>query len=199
MAYAHLVSQIALGISLSACAGLRAFLPLLVMGIFQRLGYIQVNPAFQWIGSTPSLVIFGTATFAEILGDKLPVVDNALDTMETFVKPVVGTILFATAIVKMSPMLAVVLGLIAGGSISEVIHFKKAAIRGGSTTLTAGVANPVLSFIEDITTAAGTALSFLAPLIAACIALIVLLIAFHIFKKVFHQRKAQHEAEMAEV
>ncbi len=96
-------------------------------------------------------------------------------------------------------MLAVVLGIIAGGSISEVIHVKKAAIRAGSTSLTAGIANPVLSFIEDVTAMIGTALSILAPIIAFCVVMVVLLVAFHFFKKLFHKNKARHEAEMAEV
>ena len=189
MEYAHLAIQIALGICLSACAGLRAFLPLLIIGILQKMGYLQVGQTFEWIGSTPSLIIFGTATVIEIVGDKIPVVDNTLDSAGAFIKPIAGTILFSTVIIKMNPVFAVVLGIIAGGSISELIHLKKATIRGGSTTMTAGVANPILSIAEDISAFIGTALSIIAPILALILLVIFLAVSFHIFRKIFGKKK----------
>jgi hypothetical protein len=172
----EILYQASLGISLSACAGLRAFLPILVLGIFTRLGYVHVSQDFAWIGSTPSLIVFGVATVAEILGDKFPAVDHFLDSIGLVVKPAAGTLIFSTVILKMDPLLALVLGLIVGGSISELIHLKKAGLRVASSSLTLGLANPVVSILEDLGTAMGSLLSVLAPFIA--IFLVVLSIYF---------------------
>lgn len=193
MEYAHLALQVILGICLSACAGLRAFLPLLIIGILQRMGYLQVGQTFGWIGSNPALIVFGTATLVEIIGDKIPVLDHTLDSIGTFVKPIAGTILFSTVILKMDPILAVVLGIIAGGSISELVHLKKATVRGGSTALTAGVANPFLSIFEDLGAFIGTAISIIAPILAFILLLVILAISFHIFRRIFGKKKKPAE------
>lgn len=179
---AHIGIQIALGISLAACAGLRAFLPLLVMGILVRTGYLGVNESFHWMGATPTLIVFGVATLVEILGDKFPSVDHFLDSAGVVVKPMAGTILFSTVIIKMDPMLAVVLGIIAGGTVAEVIHVKKAALRVGSSTVTAGFANPILSFMEDITAALGISLSVLFPILAVFLVILVIIAGYFTFR-----------------
>jgi len=173
-------TQIALGISLAACAGLRAFLPLLIIAILSRTGHLSLGEAFSWIGSNPALVIFGTATLVEMVGDKFPAIDNFLDTAGAFVKPVAGTILFSAAIVRVEPLTAIVLGIIAGGSISELIHLKKASLRAASTGVTLGMANPIISVLEDISSCIGVALSVIAPMAAACIIIVALYMAFRL-------------------
>lgn len=193
--WAHLIIQVCLGISLSACAGLRAFLPLLVLGILARAGYVQVGPGFAWIGSDPSLVIFGAATVVEILADKIPAVDHFLDSGGLFIKPVAGTILFSTVIIRMDPLLAVVLGLIVGGSLSELIHIKKAGLRVASSGMTGGAGNPFLSIAEDAGASAGVALSFIAPVLAAFVVLFGIYAAFKIYRKVIDTR-SRRELEM---
>ena len=182
--------QCALGFSLAACAGIRAFLPLLVIGILTRTGHIQVGEAFAWISSTPALVTFGVATLVEILGDKFPVVDHFLDSAGIVIKPVAGTILFATVIVRMDPLLAVVLGLIAGGSVAEVVHIKKAALRIASSATTAGTANPALSILEDIGASVGIAISVLVPVIAAIAVIAGIFLALRFYRDYVQRKKA---------
>ena len=71
--------QVAMGVSLAACAGLRAFLPLLVVGAFGRLGFVPLTGAFEWLSSWPALAVFGVAVVVELAADKFPVVDHLLD------------------------------------------------------------------------------------------------------------------------
>ncbi len=191
--FLHILVSIALGISLSACAGLRAFLPLFALAVLTRSGHIHVSPSFEWIGSTPSLIVFGVATVTEILGDKFPAVDNFLDTIGAFVKPVAGTILFATVVVKMDPLLAVVLGIIMGGSVSEIVHVKKSAIRLASTSMSAGVANPFLSIMEDVGSGIGVFLSFIAPILAFIVVIAFLVFLFAMYKKYVAKKKLAAE------
>lgn len=182
--------QGALGFSLAACAGIRAFLPLLVIGILARTGYMQVGESFSWISSTPALITFGTAALIEILGDKIPAVDHFLDSAGVAIKPVAATILFATVIVRMDPLLAVVLGLIAGGSIAEVIHIKKAALRLASTGATGGLANPVISIAEDVGASAGIAFSILFPIAAAVAVVAGVFLAIRFYGSWIRKKKA---------
>lgn len=195
----QLIVQIALGVSLAACAGIRAFLPLLAASILVRTGHIQFGESFAWLGSTPALVIFGVATVAEILGDKFPAVDHFLDSTGVVVKPIAATILFSMVIVKIDPVFAIVLGLIVGGSLSEVIHIKKAELRLASSALTGGLANPVISAAEDIGALLGVIFSIVAPLIAVVVVLVGIYVAFRIYSKyVARKKKKQKKMELEE-
>ena len=162
---AALLLQVAMGISLAACAGLRAFLPLLVVGAAGRLDLLPLTRSFEWLGSWPALTVFGAAVLAEFLADKFPVVDNFLDTVQTLVKPVAGTILMASVLSDLTPLQATVLGLVAGGTAAGAVHVGKAKLRLASTVTTAGTANPVVSFFEDVVAFVGTLASLIAPLL----------------------------------
>jgi hypothetical protein len=166
-----LLFQIAAGIALAACAGLRAFLPLFVTGIVGRLGWVDLSGSFEWLSSTPALVVLGVAVTVELLSDKIPVVDHALDVLNTFLKPAAGTALMASMLTNLTPLQAIVLGIVAGGGSAGLVHLAKAKLRLGSSLLTAGLANPLLSLAEDGVAFVGTAAAFLVPLAAATFAI----------------------------
>lgn len=107
-----LVTAVALGIGLAATAGLRAWLPLLLAGGLARLGVLELGEAFGFVSSTPALVLFGVATIAEIVADKVPAIDHALDVISTVVRPAAGALLAASALYQVKdPLVALVIGL----------------------------------------------------------------------------------------
>ena len=44
-----LIVQIAMGVGLAACAGLRAFLPLLVVGVAGKFELVPLSESFEWL------------------------------------------------------------------------------------------------------------------------------------------------------
>ena len=56
---ASLAFQVAAGIGLAACAGLRAFLPLFLVSAAARLGWVTPGAPFEWLSSWPALIVFG--------------------------------------------------------------------------------------------------------------------------------------------
>lgn len=152
-----LMIQIAAGVCLAACCGLRAFVPPFVIGLAARTGVadmvlgqpLQLQPAFDWIGSTPALVIFGSAMIFELLADKIPAVDHVLDFVETGIRPVAGALVVAASMHELDPLPATVIGLILGGATAGTVHALKAKTRVLSTLATGGLATPLLSFAED--------------------------------------------------
>jgi len=185
-AVAAVIPQVVMGVGLAACAGLRAFLPLLVVGAAGRAGMLPMSDAFQWLTSTPALVVFAVAVVSEILADKIPLVDSALDVVQTFVKPVAGTVLVASLVTDLSPLHATVLGIVTGGVAAGAVQTLKAKTRVVSTLSTAGIANPMLSIGEDAGSLVGSVLSILLwPLALAAAAAVVLL-----YVLVFHRRGA---------
>jgi hypothetical protein len=163
-----LLQSIALGIALAACAGLRAWLPLLALGLSVRLGVLPLGDSFQFIGSNTALTVFVLATIIEVIADKIPVVDHALDALSTFLKPVAGIVLAASVMWTVDdPIVALALGVMVGAPASLVPHTAKTTLRGVLSPLTAGVAAPILSVLEDVIAFGLVALAILAPLVVA--------------------------------
>ncbi|MDQ3033047.1 MAG: DUF4126 domain-containing protein [Myxococcota bacterium] len=167
------VSTFALAIALSACAGLRAWLPLFAAGLLARMGVAEVGEGFQWLASTPAIVCFGVATVLEIVADKVPALDHALDTISTVIRPVAGAIVAAAVLVQFDdPLTASVIGLLVGAPTALAPHLAKASVRAVSTTTTAGLANPIVSTIEDGIAIAIAVLAFVIPIVLAIAILI---------------------------
>lgn len=169
----EVVPVTALAIALAACAGLRAWLPLLLAGGLARAGLLELGPSFAFVTSNKALALFALATLIETAGDKIPAVDHALDALSTVLRPAAGALLAASVLGRVSdPLTAWVLGIVVGGSAAVVPHAAKSALRLVSTTFTAGLANPFVSLIEDLSTVALFVLAVLAPL-AVCALLLV--------------------------
>jgi hypothetical protein len=168
------VPSLAMGIGLAACAGIRAWLPLLLAGGLARWGVIELGPSFQFISGDPALILFGVATVIEILGDKVPAVDHALDSISTVLRPVAGSILAASVLWQVSdPLTALTLGVAVGAPTSLVPHAAKSVLRAASTTLTGGLANPLISVLEDILAFGLFLLTVLVPVVVAIVLIVI--------------------------
>jgi len=165
------VSQLAMGLSLAACAGLRAFLPLFVVGLAGRLDWIPLTSHFEWLEATPSLIVFGAAVVAELLADKVPWFDHLLDLVQTFVKPVAGVVVAAAVLHELTPLQGAVLALVLGGGVAGAVHLGKAQLRLLSTATTGGLANPAVSVVEEGGAWSLALAAIVVPLIAATVLL----------------------------
>ena len=175
---ADVVSTLGLAVALAACAGLRAWLPLLMAGGLARAGMLDLGESFRFLSSNKALALFAVATVLEILGDKVPAVDHALDALSTVLRPAAGAVLAAAVFGRIvNPLQAVALGLAVGAPTALVPHAGKVALRGISTTFTAGLANPLLSLVEDAATIVLFALAVVVPVaVAVFLALVGILL-----------------------
>jgi uncharacterized membrane protein len=161
---------LALAIALAASAGLRAWLPLLLAGGLARVGFLDLGDSFSFLASNKALVLFGVATVIELVGDKVPAVDHALDVIGTPLRPAAGALLAASVLGTVSdPLTALALGTAVGAPTALVPHAAKSALRAASTTLTGGLANPVLSFLEDAIAFVTFALAVLVPVLVVAL------------------------------
>ena len=169
--------SIGLALALAACAGLRAWLPLFGAGLVSRLGIAELGPSFEFLGSTPALVAFGTATAVEMVADKLPVLDHALDAVSTVIRPAAGALVAAAAFVHIDqPLAALVIGLLTGAPAALATHAAKASTRLFTTTTTGGLGNTAVSTVEDGVAISWTVLAFVVPVFLAAIFLVLLLL-----------------------
>ena len=168
VSWLEIVPSLALGIGLAACAGLRAWLPLLLLGGLARWGLVDLSPSFEFVASTRALILFGVATVVEIAGDKIPAVDHTLDALSTVLRPAAGSLLAASVLWQVSdPLTAMALGVAVGAPSALVPHAAKSTLRVVSTSFTGGLANPVLSLIEDAIAFVLFVLTVVLPVLAA--------------------------------
>ena len=179
--------HVAMGLCLAATCGLRTFLPLLALNLLALTGNVELNDSYQFVGTWPATVVFGTATVAEFLADKIPGLDHLLDGVGLLAKPTAATILTAATLIHVDPLLAGVLGLVAGGASASVLGLLKAKVRAISSLSTAGVGNVVLSFGED-GLALGTVL--IAVLLPGLALAVVLLMAFLMARRIRRWRRS---------
>lgn len=144
------ILPVVLGLALSATAGLRAFLPLFFVSALGYTGHLELAGPLEWMASPFTLLAFSVAVGAEVLADKIPLVDHAMDAVGTVVRPAAGAVAGASILSGADPLIACVFGVAAGGAVAGAAHASKASVRAGSTATTAGMANPGLSLVEDL-------------------------------------------------
>ena len=138
-----------MGLGLAAASGFRVFLPPFLLSIAVRGDAVEVdlaNTSLEYFDSNVAVIVLGVATLAELSAYYVPWVDNLLDTIASPAAVVAGTGM--TAIVlegNTDPVIQWSLSIIAGGGVSAAVQSATVVTRGISTTLTAGIANPVVS------------------------------------------------------
>lgn len=162
----ELLLPVALGIALAAAAGLRIFVPLLVLSIAAVTGRVELAGGLAWIGTVPALIVFAVATVAEVATYYVPWVDNALDWLGAPLAITAGALLAASTLGDADPMLRWVLAAVAGGGTAGTVHVVFAVIRKLSSLSTAGLANPILSTAESGGSLAVSLLALALPLLS---------------------------------
>lgn len=170
------LSAAAFGIVLAACAGLRAFLPVFSASLAAWTLHVPLPDNLEWLARPETVLAFGVATFIEILGDKVPLVDHALDSIQLFTKPGLAVLAATPFLYQLSPQYAVGLGIVLGAPLALGVHSAKATARVGSTAATGGIGNPILSVVEDVAAVGSIALAFLAPVVALVLIAILLFV-----------------------
>ncbi len=176
-----LLASVFLGLALAASTGLNTFLPLLMLAVASHFNFVDAktvfNGNFAWLASAPALTALGLATLAEIVGDKIPVVDHFLDTIGTVARPAVGALAATSVLTHGDPAMAAIGGIVLGAPVAFGFHVAKAGTRAASTTTTLGIGNPILSTLEDVAamalTAVGLAFPWLVPVVLLALAFVM--------------------------
>ncbi len=183
--------SIALGIALSAAAGFRVFVPLLALSIGGYTDVVHLTPGFAWIGTIPSMIAFGTATIAEVGAYYVPWVDNALDTIAAPAAVIAGTVISASVITDLPPLVRWSLALMGGGGIAGILQGATAFLRLKSSTFTAGLGNPALATMELGGSVITVILGILVPAVAAGIMALLAIGIFLVARRLLFSRPAR--------
>ena len=166
--------SIALGLGLAAATGFRIFVPLLIAGLAARLGYLPLGEGFQWLASTPALVMLLTAAVAETLAYYIPGVDHALDVIASPATLVAGVVASAAVMTDIPQAVMWPVAIIAGGGAAGLTKGSTALLRAKSGAMTGGLANPLVSTVETVGATGLAILAIVVPLL--CLVAVVALL-----------------------
>jgi hypothetical protein len=186
------------GLGLSAAAGLNAYIPLLLVGLLARFTEVIVLPApYRWIQSGLALGVVSVLLVAELILDKVAVVDHVNDLVQTLVRPTVGGVIFAATSaaeqadastwMQQHQWVSVLLGVVVAGA----VHAAKATARPLVNATTVGTGTPVVSAAED---AASLGISLVAVFLPLLVVVVVLLLALAAVAVVRRARRLRRPA-----
>ncbi len=177
------------GTGLATAAGLNAYIPLLVVGLLARFtNWIDLPGAWAWLSNGWVIAILAGLLLIEFVADKIPAVDSVNDIVQTVVRPTAGGMAFAAGagsetITVSNPAdlftQKMWVPLVIGALISLTVHAGKATARPVLNVATVGMAAPVVSTAEDVTS---TGISFIAILIPLLIIVVLILMVFLFFR-----------------
>lgn len=175
-------------LGLSFSAGVRAYLPILILGIASDVGPVDLGPlgkfqmhlrsGFDWIGNPFFLVLIGLLTIYEFSADKIPVIDHLNDVVHTIIRPLAGALIVTATTNSLSDSgsIGAWTAAIIGAGLAGTSHTVKAAVvRPTSTATTAGLANPLISLVEDVMVLFTSLLAVLLPFLAILVPVLLFL------------------------
>jgi hypothetical protein len=184
------------GLGLSAAAGLNAYIPLLLVGVVARYtDVVTLPPDFAWIENEWVIGVVALLLLAEVVLDKVAVVDHLNDVVQTFVRPAVGGVIFAATAaaqqVDASPWMRERpwVGWLAGVAVAGLVHAGKASARPLVNATTLGVGTPVVSTAEDATSLGMSLIALFAPVLVL-VGLLLLVLAMVLgFRRLRRRRR----------
>lgn len=196
----QIVLAVCTGLGLAAACGLRVFLPLFIVSIASRAGWIDPPGGFAWIGETPALVVFGVASALEVCGFMFPWVDHALDVVAVPLSAAAGALLMCMQLLTVAggdeplihPAVAWSCGIIAGMATASGVEAASIAGRLSSSVLTIGWLNPIYAAVESVLSVLLVIISILVPILAGLLILTLLpIVALAVWRIVAWRRKVR--------
>lgn len=176
------------GIGLAAPAGLNAYLPLLLLALADRItNRVALDQPYDFLSSGWGIAVITFLLTIEVIADKIPGIDHANDLIQSAIRPASGATLMMASTSEgssLNPVLAMIVGLVAAGS----VHAAKATSRPAITLGTGGLGNPLVSLVED-----GIALIIGLVAILAPVLVLVPLVAFFALL-LYGYRRFRHRA-----
>ncbi|QIV83444.1 DUF4126 domain-containing protein [Mycolicibacterium frederiksbergense] len=180
------------GFGLATAAGLNAYIPLLALGLLSRYTELVSLPVgWAWLENGWVMLIVGVLLAVEIVADKIPALDSVNDAVQTFVRPTAGGIVFGSGTAAQTAVVADPgafassgqwIGVVIGIVTALIVSLTKSAVRPVANIGSAGMAAPVLSTAEDITSVGLVFVSLLLPLLVLVALAAVAFAAFGVWR-----------------
>jgi hypothetical protein len=168
------------------------FVPLLVVSVAAKAGWLTPAEGFAWLGTWPAIAAFSVATVLEIGAYYFPWLDNLLDSISAPAAVIAGVLAAAACVSDMDPLLKWSVAVIAGGGAAGVVKAGMVGVRAVSTTITGGLGNAAVATGEWVASLVVSALAVVWPVVGATLAAIAIFVlgrfAYGLLQRLFRRR-----------
>lgn len=190
----QIILSLSMGIALAASCGFRVFIPLLAVALTARFADMRLSTELAWVTSDIALYCLTAAAVVEIISYYVPVVDNALDALQTPLVLIAGALLTSGMMPELPEYIRWGLGIVAGAGTAGAVHAGTATVRGASTAT--GVApavggNALIATVENICSVIGSLLAIVVPVLAVLGLIIMGCAALFIIRRIRRRRTAR--------
>jgi hypothetical protein len=201
------VLEFLVGSGLATAAGLNAWMPLLVLGLADRfVPAVELPAAWSWLSSDLALWILGILLVLEIVADKIPAVDSINDVVQTVLRPAAGGISFGAGSTAETIRIEdpstffqdnAWVPIVSGVVIALVVHAFKSLLRPAANVATGGLAAPVVSTAEDVTSLTLSIVAIVVPiLVIVVIAGLIVAVVIALRRRARRRRDAASRARI---
>ena len=185
----QLIQHLALAGGLSWASGLRLYLTVVAVGLLAKFDYIHLPASLDILSNPIILSVAGVLCIIEFLADKIPYVDSAWDSIQTFIRIPAGALLAMGAINSNDPMIATIAALL-GGSLAGATHATKAGSRALINTSPEPITNVAASFGEEGLALSGGWLALTHPMLFIGVLILFILIMLWLLPKLWRGIKS---------
>jgi len=178
------ITSFALASGLSWASGLRLYLTVFIVGLLTKYGYIHLPESLNILTNPVVIGVAGLLAVIEFLADKMPYVDSAWDSIQTFIRIPAGALLAMGAINSSDPVVASVTALL-GGSLTGMTHATKAGSRAIINTSPEPVSNITTSLGEEGLVLGGGWLALTHPMVFIGVLIFFVLVMLWLLPKLW--------------
>ncbi len=178
------ISSFALASGLSWASGLRLYATVFAVGMLAKFGYIYLPSSLDILSNPVVIGVAGILSVIEFLADKIPYVDSAWDSIQTFIRIPAGALLAIGAMNTSDPLIAALAALL-GGSLTSMTHATKAGSRALINASPEPVTNIAASFGEEGLLLGGGWLALTQPMLFLGILIVFILVILWLIPKLW--------------
>lgn len=145
---------LALTLGVGWASGINLYAAMLTLGFLGATGHMTLPPGLEVLSSPLVMAAAGLMYAVEFFTDKVPGVDTAWDTLQTFIRIPAGALLAAGAVGDVGPAAELAAGLV-GGALATGSHVTKAGSRVMINASPEPFTNWAASVGEDVAVVAG--------------------------------------------
>ena len=175
-----------MGIGLSSSTGYKPFIPLLIIGISSRLGFIELTEQSQWISSTLFICILVALSVLEVFSASIPIIGRIFEVLGIPITLVCGYITITSItgnLVESNIIIKHLIGILLGSGSAGLIKTLTIIKNTLSDTVTFGLSSFLNSMIDTIKAIFISIVAIVAPILVCIILVASLFITYRGIKK----------------
>ncbi|MBP1915814.1 hypothetical protein J2Z23_002796 [Lederbergia galactosidilyticus] len=175
-----------MGIGLSSSTGYKPFIPLLIIGISSRLGFIELTEQSQWISSTLFICILVALSVLEVFSASIPIIGRIFEVLGIPITLVCGYITITSLagnLVESNIIIKHLIGILLGSGTAGLIKTLTIIKNTLSDTVTFGLSSFLNSMIDTIKAIFISIVAIVAPILGCIILVASLFITYRGIKK----------------